>query len=143
VRGLVTVATFFVLLASACGGEDGIEMPESERVAVREASVDFAEALAAGDNERACALTTDPALCLETLSLAEEYLIDTEYIELALGRNWRERLRAAAVTFSDANHATIAPIMPGGDGGDNELVREDGAWLTVIDENSFVIEVED
>jgi hypothetical protein len=138
----VAVAACLALLASACGGEDGIDMPESERVAVREASVDFAEALIAGDNERACAMTTDPDLCLEELSLAEEYLIDAEYMKLALGENWRERLRAAAVTFSDANHATIAPIMPG-DGSDNELVREGNTWLTVIDEDSIVVEVED
>ena len=133
---------FLALFAGACGGEGGVEMPESERNAVREASVDFAGALVAGDNERACALTTDAEMCLETLAVAKEHLIDAELFRLALGENWRARIRAANVTFSDVNHATIAPIMAG-DGSDNELVRRSGKWLTVVDENSLVLEVED
>jgi hypothetical protein len=131
-----------VLFASACGGEDGIDMPEAEKDAVREASIDFAAALAAGDDERACAVTTDVELCLETLALAAEYLIDAEFFRLALGENWRDRLRAADVTFSDANHATIAPIMAGDDS-ENELVRRGGKWLSVVDEDSLTIEVEE
>lgn len=129
------------LAGGACGGDESIDMPESEKDAVREAVVSFGEALVAGDNERACALTTRADACAELLFELEEYFIDQETFELALGEGWRERVRSAEVTFSDANHATLAPIMFD-DQTPNDLVRQQGEWLVVFDEDTVVAEVE-
>jgi hypothetical protein len=99
-------------------------------VHVKRVSADFIEATIDGRNGEACALTTDAGKCLGALVLAEGFLGEGGY-EALLGDDWREKLEAAEVTFADDDHATIAPITK--DDG-NELVREDGKWLIVFEE---------
>jgi hypothetical protein len=69
---------------------------------------------------------------LGALVLAEGFLGEGGY-EALLGDDWREKLEAAEVTFADDDHASIPPLNEDDDG--TELVREDGEWLIVFEED--------
>jgi hypothetical protein len=75
---------------------------------------------------------TNPTGCLGALVLAEGFLGEGGY-EALLGDDWREKLEAAEVTFADDDHASIPPLNEDDDG--TELVREDGEWLIVFEED--------
>jgi hypothetical protein len=118
-----------VLVISACGGGSGSSSPEDD---VKEVSADFIEALIDGENGRACAMTTDPETCLGGLVLAQGFLGEGGF-EALLGDDWRENLENAEVTFADDDHASVPPLTPDEEG-PTELVREDGEWLIVVEE---------
>ena len=122
---LVVAATVAVCLAG-CGG--GSSSPEEDTKAV---VTDFLEALIDDRNGEACALTTDPGECIGALALAKGFVGEGGF-EALLGDDWREELDAADVTFTDDDHATIAPLAADDD--PTELVREDGEWLIVYEE---------
>jgi hypothetical protein len=117
-----------VVAVAGCGGD--ASTPEAD---VKAASAEFLDALIDDRSHEACALTTDPNACLRQVKLAENILSQGAYTE-ALGDDWRERLDAAEVTFSDDNHAEIAPISKDDPGA--RLVREGGTWLVIFSEGS-------
>ncbi len=91
----------------------------------------FLEAMIDDRTGEACALTTDAGECLGALVLAQGFVGEGGF-EALLGDDWREELEAADVTFADDDHASLAPISEDDEG--TELVREDGDWLIVFDE---------
>lgn len=116
-----------VLAMSACGG-GGSESPEGE---VKDTTADFLEAAIDGENGKACALTTDVETCLGQLVAAQGFLGEGGF-EALLGEDWREQLENAEITFADAEHASVPPLSP--DDEPTELVREEGEWLIVVEE---------
>ena len=86
-------------------------------------------ATAAGARAR---MTTNVDECLSGLMLAQGFLGEGGF-EAALGDDWREQLENAEVTFADDNHASVPPLTPDEEG-PTELVREDGEWRIVVEE---------
>jgi hypothetical protein len=127
-KGLRLVAAAAVAITvTGCGGDS--PSPEDN---VKAVVAEFVEAAIDGRNGKACAVTTDPGLCLRSLDLLGEggYEAALRDWQERLG-DWQERLDAATVTFADDNRATIPRLND--DGEVTELVREDGGWLIVID----------
>jgi hypothetical protein len=118
-----------VIGVSACGGGSS-GSPEEQ---VKDRTVEFTQAVIDGDNGRACAMTTDVDTCLGSLVLAQGFLGEGGF-EALLGDDWREQLEQAEVTFADENHASIPPLTED-EKGPTELVREDGEWLIVVEED--------
>jgi hypothetical protein len=110
-------------------GGGGSASPEDE---VKDTVTEFLEAAIEGENGRACAMTTDVDECLSGLMLAEGFLGEGG-LEAVLGDDWREQIENAEVTFTDDNHASLPPITPDEEG-PTELVREDGEWRIVVEE---------
>jgi hypothetical protein len=78
-------------------------------------------------------MTTDVDTCLSGVVLAQGFLGEGG-LEALIGEDWREKLDAAEVTFADENHASIPPLLSDDDEG-TELVRDDGEWLIVVEED--------
>jgi hypothetical protein len=125
---LLCLAVVLALGASACGG--GSESPEAE---VKDTVTEFLEAAIEGQNGRACAMTTDVDECLSGLVLAQGFLGEGGF-EAVLGEDWRDELANAEVTFADDDHASVPPLTPDEEV-PTELVRENGRWLIVIEED--------
>jgi hypothetical protein len=123
---LCLLGAVLVLAVSACGG-GGSASPEGE---VKDTVTEFLEAAIDGDNGRA--MTTDVDECLGGLVLAQGFLGEGGF-EAVLGDDWREQIENAEVTFADEDHASVPPITPDEEG-PTELVRQDGEWLIVVEE---------
>ena len=128
-RFQLLAVSFIAFLAMGCGGDSPSSSPEQE---VKAITAQFLEAAIDGRNGEACALTTNVGECLGGLVLAEGFLGEGGF-EAVLGEDWREKLDSAQVTFADDDHATVAPLTSEDD--PTELVREDGEWLIVVEED--------
>jgi hypothetical protein len=129
-RGRIVVGALVLGVGVAgCGGDGGSSSPEEE---VKDTVAQFLEYAIDGENGRACALTTDTETCLSGLLLAGGFLGEGG-LEAVLGEDWRAQLENAEVTFADDDHASVPPLTPEEES-PTELVREDGEWLIVVEE---------